>query len=70
MESPGGWEEVSSEDQADRLEAPLLETGAKAALLSAAAMAEAERLAKAVKNIELSARKDFQDAFMEKMMFS
>jgi uncharacterized 2Fe-2S/4Fe-4S cluster protein (DUF4445 family) len=43
--------------------------GAKAVLLSSEAMAEAERLAKAVKYIELSARKDFQDAFMDKMMF-
>lgn len=43
--------------------------GAKAALLSTAAMAEAERLAGAVKYIELSARKDFQDAFMDKMFF-
>ena len=43
--------------------------GAKAALLSTAAMAEAKRLAKTVKYIELSARKDFQDAFMDKMLF-
>jgi uncharacterized 2Fe-2S/4Fe-4S cluster protein (DUF4445 family) len=43
--------------------------GAKAALLSADAMREACRLAKAMKYIELSARKDFQDAFVEKMFF-
>lgn len=44
--------------------------GAKAALLSAPAMEEAKRLARSVQYIELSARKDFQDAFMDKMMFS
>lgn len=43
--------------------------GAKAALLSVYAMAEAERLARAVKYVELSARKDFQDLFMDKMFF-
>jgi uncharacterized 2Fe-2S/4Fe-4S cluster protein (DUF4445 family) len=43
--------------------------GAKAALLSREAMAEAERLAKAVRYVELSARKDFQELFMDKMMF-
>jgi uncharacterized 2Fe-2S/4Fe-4S cluster protein (DUF4445 family) len=43
--------------------------GARASLLSMEAMAEAARLAKAVKYVELSARKDFQDAFMDKMMF-
>lgn len=43
--------------------------GAKAALLSTEAMAEACRIAKAVQYVELSARKDFQDAFMDKMMF-
>ena len=43
--------------------------GAKAALLSKAAMAEAERLAQAVRYVELSVRQDFQDAFVDKMMF-
>lgn len=43
--------------------------GAKAALLSGEAMAEAERLARAVRYVELSARPDFQDLFMDKMMF-
>jgi uncharacterized 2Fe-2S/4Fe-4S cluster protein (DUF4445 family) len=43
--------------------------GAKAALLSQAAMAEAKRLSRAVRYVELSARKDFQDLFMDKMMF-
>jgi uncharacterized 2Fe-2S/4Fe-4S cluster protein (DUF4445 family) len=43
--------------------------GAKAALLSKEAMEEACMVAKAVKYIELSARKDFQEAFMEKMLF-
>ena len=43
--------------------------GAKAALLSREAMAEACRLAKAVKYVELSARKDFQDLFVERMFF-
>ena len=43
--------------------------GAKAALLSGEAMAEAERLARAVQYVELSARPDFQDLFMDKMMF-
>ena len=43
--------------------------GAKAALLSKEAMAEAERLAQAVRYVELSVRQDFQDAFVDKMMF-
>ena len=43
--------------------------GAKAALLSCDAMREAERLSHVVRYVELSARKDFQDAFMDKMMF-
>ncbi len=43
--------------------------GAKAALLSKAAMAEAERLSRAVRYVELSVRQDFQDAFVDKMMF-
>jgi uncharacterized 2Fe-2S/4Fe-4S cluster protein (DUF4445 family) len=43
--------------------------GAKAALLSKAAMTEAERLARAVRYVELSVRQDFQDAFVDKMMF-
>jgi hypothetical protein len=38
-------------------------------LLSSWAMAEARSIAKTVKYIELSARKDFRDAFMEKMLF-
>lgn len=44
--------------------------GAKAALLSGEAMEEACRTAKAVMYIELSSRKDFREAFMEKMLFS
>lgn len=44
--------------------------GAKAALLSTEAMREACGAAKAMKYIELSARKDFQDAFIDKMFFS
>lgn len=44
--------------------------GARAALLSAEAMGEAARIARSVTYVELSARKDFQDAFMDKMMFS
>jgi uncharacterized 2Fe-2S/4Fe-4S cluster protein (DUF4445 family) len=43
--------------------------GTKAALLSKGAMAEARRIARAVQYVELSARKDFQEAFMEKMLF-
>ena len=43
--------------------------GAKAALLSSAAMEEAKRLATAVRYVELSARRDFQDAFMDNMLF-
>jgi uncharacterized 2Fe-2S/4Fe-4S cluster protein (DUF4445 family) len=43
--------------------------GAKAALLSQAAMAEAERLSRAVRYVELSVRQDFQDAFVDRMMF-
>ena len=43
--------------------------GARAALLSQEAMAEAERLARAVTYVELSARQDFQDAFVDQMMF-
>ncbi len=43
--------------------------GAKAALLSREAMDEARRLARAVRYVELSARKDFQDAFLDQMMF-
>ena len=43
--------------------------GAKAALLSTEAMEEAKRLAKAIRYIELSARQDFQQAFIEKMLF-
>ncbi len=43
--------------------------GAKAVLLSTEAMEEAKRLAKAIRYIELSARQDFQQAFIEKMLF-
>jgi uncharacterized 2Fe-2S/4Fe-4S cluster protein (DUF4445 family) len=43
--------------------------GAKAALLSTEAMEEAKRLAKSIRYIELSAREDFQQAFVEKMLF-
>jgi uncharacterized 2Fe-2S/4Fe-4S cluster protein (DUF4445 family) len=32
-------------------------------------MVEAERLARAVTYVELSARQDFQDAFVDQMMF-
>ncbi len=43
--------------------------GAKAALLSKEARDEASRLSRAVKYVELSARQDFQDLFMDYMMF-
>jgi uncharacterized 2Fe-2S/4Fe-4S cluster protein (DUF4445 family) len=43
--------------------------GAKAAMLSAQARAEAVRLSTAVCYVELSARQDFQELFMDYMMF-
>lgn len=43
--------------------------GAKAVLLSAVALEEAVWLAKSTRYVELSARADFQQAFMEKMLF-
>lgn len=44
--------------------------GAKRALLSTAQMEECARIAEATRYVELSARPDFQDVFVESMMFA